>query len=60
MLFQDNHMMASYVLSNKGIFVNIVFQKPEKQLFGKCYLLEFSNSFLMDTYYIYYFLRFFL
>ena len=22
----------------KGIFVKIVFQKPEKQLFGKCYL----------------------
>ena len=37
MLFQDNPMMASYILSNNGIFVNIVFQKPEKQLFGKCY-----------------------
>ena len=32
MLFQDNPMMASYILSNNGIFVNIVFQNPEKQL----------------------------
>ena len=31
-------IMVHEIPPNKGIFVNIVLQNPEKQLFGKCYL----------------------